>query len=97
MARLTEYNHKFESFKNKTLFKFLDEGQQAFVRDLAFKYHLSFQEFRQMVEASRDLCMWEEDGLESMHLHKALHKKELMNDLHDHLRNLLYPARGGPL
>ncbi|NIR47323.1 hypothetical protein GWO43_02460 [candidate division KSB1 bacterium] len=58
-----DYLQKFESFQEQTLYRKLDPKQQEFVRSLAFAYQLSFQEFRQIVEAARDLSMWGEGNL----------------------------------
>ena len=58
MAVSFDYSQKFESFKDQTLFEKLDREQQEFLHDLAFAHHLTFQEFRQVVIATRDLSLW---------------------------------------
>ena len=58
-----DYKIKFASYKNKTLFEKLDKDQQLFISEFSFRYKLTFQEFRQVVEAARDLAMWRENPL----------------------------------
>jgi spore photoproduct lyase len=64
MKRSLDYKEKFESFRHKTLYEKLESGQQAYIKKLSFDYHFTFQEFRQVVEACRDLMMWGENDLE---------------------------------
>jgi spore photoproduct lyase len=54
---------KFEQFKNQTLFDLLDINDQLQIKAWFLDLHLTFQEFRQVVEASRDLQMWGEARL----------------------------------
>ncbi|RMD95462.1 MAG: hypothetical protein D6814_13155, partial [Calditrichaeota bacterium] len=58
-----DYREKFEAFVSKTLFDRLDTRHRAFLRQVAFRYHLTFQEFRQLVEMSVDLSMWGEGDI----------------------------------
>jgi spore photoproduct lyase len=64
MKRSLDYKEKFKSFRNKTLYDKLESSQQAYIKKLSIDYHFTFQEFRQVVEACRDLSMWGENDLE---------------------------------
>jgi len=55
---------KFAHYTQYRLFKHLPEAGQNLVRELTLQFHLSFQEFRQLTEASRDLDMWAEETLQ---------------------------------
>jgi spore photoproduct lyase len=91
------YSQKFDSFRDKTLFERLDQDQQGLIRSLAFQYQFSFQEFRQVVEASRDLGMWEEPGLDHWwEDQSALSKKELLQNLQAYLRTLKKTPKSYP-
>lgn len=107
MAGNFDYAGKFESFRNRTLFEKLNPGQQKFVQAAAFTHRLTFQEFRQVVEACRDLAIWGEAGLESWWQEQvdktnkegAQLKKLLLQNLQAHLDNLRnspkeYPEEG---
>ena len=63
MKRTSDYKTKFGSFKNKTLFEKLSADQRQFIEELAYNYKFTFQEFRQIAEASRDLTMWGEEDI----------------------------------
>jgi spore photoproduct lyase len=65
MAKSVNYTIKFKSFENNSLFKKLDRPHQEFIREISLKLRFTFQEFRQVVQASRDLVMWGEDELNS--------------------------------
>ena len=64
MAKLQDYNGKFESFAGRTLYESLPAKQQVFLREVAFDLRFTFQEFRLMAEIARDLEMWRELSLE---------------------------------
>jgi spore photoproduct lyase len=64
-SKKINYQQKFESFRNKTLFEKLDIVQQEFLKNIAFNFRFTFQEFRQVVEAARDLELWQETDLKS--------------------------------
>ena len=64
-SKKINYEQKFESFRNKTLFEKLDITQQEFIRNIAFDFRFTFQEFRQIAEATRDLELWQETDLKS--------------------------------
>jgi spore photoproduct lyase len=63
MRTLIDYNKKFASYKNKTFYEKLDSTEQNFIKEIAYQYRFTFQEFRQIAEASRDLTMWAETKL----------------------------------
>jgi len=103
-SKKLDYTQKFQSFKNKTLFEKLDNVEQDFLKEIAFHYKFTFQEFRQVVEAARDLELWQENNLISwwhsrVGKESGQNKKEILNELKDYL-NLLktqpssYPANG---
>src|SRR3990172_9389045 len=102
-----DYHYKFASFVNQTYFSKLEQNTQTFMRDIAFEYRCSFQEFRQTVEAARDLIMWQEDDLQSWWQREILttantvqpSKKHFFQTLNAHLHKLkrspkTYPANG---
>jgi hypothetical protein len=57
MPTAFDYSAKFASFQPQTLFAKLPREQQAFVRELAFAHRFTLQEFRQILNACRDLAM----------------------------------------
>jgi spore photoproduct lyase len=64
MANKLDYTSKFESFYNKTVYEKLALDDRIFIKDLSFRHKFTFQEFRQVVEAARDLTMWGEPNLQ---------------------------------
>jgi spore photoproduct lyase len=58
MNRQINKIEKLKSFFPQTLFPVLSKELQEFVSSIDF--HLTFQEFRQLIEAIRDLEMWDE-------------------------------------
>ncbi|MDZ7291417.1 MAG: hypothetical protein ONB44_07760 [candidate division KSB1 bacterium] len=91
-----DYSDKFESFQKLRLYQGLDRAQQDFIRDLAFAHRFTFQEFRQVVVASRDLAMWGEGNLKDWWQAQTLQtdrkggrlKEHLLKKLHLHLETL---------
>lgn len=63
MKKTNGRREKLIRFKEQTLFALLDGQEQQFLEDCFWLYHLTFQEFRQLVEAARDLQMWGESSL----------------------------------
>jgi spore photoproduct lyase len=107
VAAKHEYAEKFESYRDRTVFGFLDRDQQTFAKKLAFAHRLTFQEFRRVAEVARDLDMWGEPGLEEWwsneasrtHLTGIQLKKHLLRELDGHLARLKrdpkrYPTDG---
>ena len=96
MGKAVNYTIKFKSFENKTLFEKLDNGQQEFIKKISFKYRFTFQEFRQVVQASRDLNMWNEGNINSWwlensnsnELSSSKEKKNILIQLQDYLDQL---------
>ncbi len=96
MGKAVNYTVKFKSFENKTLFEKLDNGQQEFIKKISFKYRFTFQEFRQAVQASRDLNMWGEGNIKSWwlensnskELSSSKEKKNILIQLQDYLDQL---------
>lgn len=104
-----DYNKKFEAFKGQTLYPKLAPAQQNSIRSIAFTHRLSFQEFRQVVEAASDLDMWGEGNLgnwwrtqsSKINLDGSQLKKHLLQNLQAHLNELkdkpkIYPEEGLP-
>ncbi len=103
-SKKINYKQKFYSFQNKTLYEKLDTIQQAFIKYIAFENKLTFQEFRQIVEAARDLELWQENNLKSWWENRIeeesnQNKKIMLNDLKSYLNQLksqpsTYPVDG---
>lgn len=104
-----DYNQKFDSFLSQTLYPELAPDQQESIRSIAFNHRLSFQEFRQVVEAARDLNMWGEGSLAAWwqaqgsgsSLQGNQLKKHLLQNLRTYLKELkskpkIYPENGLP-
>ncbi len=108
MPKLTDYHTKFEAFKEQSLFAELEPDEQRFVRQLAFEHRFTFQEWRQVVEACRDLAMWRESSLRAWWqaqqnggAHRALTKQQFLRQLQSHIAEIkkkakTYPASGLP-
>lgn len=100
MPKTIDYANKFEKFRQQSLFKKLDPQQQNCVREIAISHRLTFQEFRQVVEAARDLALWGEGGLKKWWQARAngQHdiwnkqtghvKKQFLHDLQEHILRL---------
>ena len=103
-SKKINYPKKFESFRDKTLFEKMDIIQQEFIKNIAFEYKFTFQEFRQIVEAARDLELWQENDLKSWWQNKFdetnnQNKKTILYELKDYLNQLksqpsIYPVEG---
>lgn len=57
------YKEKFDSYLDKTMYSGLPAPEQEFIKEISFRYYLTFQEFRQLANSARDLDMWGEAGL----------------------------------
>jgi len=101
-----DYNQKFDSFQSQTLYPKLAPHQKESIRSIAFNHHLSFQEFRQVVEAARDLRMWGEADLAGWWQRQSSKtslqgnqlKKYLLQNLQSYLKGLksrpkIYPEK----
>jgi len=60
---MEHYREKFEQHISSTRFEKLEQDTQEFLRQKAYKYRLSFQDIKQLVDMSIDLKMWEEKPL----------------------------------
>jgi spore photoproduct lyase len=58
-----DYEEKFQAFAGRTLYERLHDEDRDAVRRAAFRYRLTFQEFRELAEAVRDLRLWGEPGV----------------------------------
>ena len=93
MPTIFDYSAKFASFQQQTLFEKLSREQQDFIRQLAFALRFTFQEFRQAVNACRDLALWGETSLQDWwrmqaaqtQLQESQLKKHLLHRLQAHL------------
>jgi spore photoproduct lyase len=63
MKKKADYGIKFQSLKEMLLYKRLPAQDRRVVESLAFHYRLTFQEFKKLVEAARDLDQWQEQTL----------------------------------
>ncbi len=68
---MENYNTRLESYLDKTFYPLLPPQTQAFLRELAPKLRLTFQEFRQFTEIARDLQMWGEAPFEEWYENQA--------------------------
>ncbi|RMF57662.1 MAG: DNA photolyase [Calditrichaeota bacterium] len=104
MAKDINYSEKFESFRGKTLYERLRPEQQAFLQQIAFHYRLTFQEFRQVVDACRDLEMWGvgfladwwEEQTATLDKQGVAAKKQLLTRLQSYLTDLRKAAKKYP-
>jgi spore photoproduct lyase len=96
MSKSINYKTKFTSFENNSLFKKLDDLDQEFIREISLRLRFTFQEFRQVVQASRDLYMWGEGELKAwwqentntIDLTSANKKKIILSQLQTYLDQL---------
>lgn len=85
-----DYTQKFEYFDGRTMYEKLDARDRQAVREAAFAYRLTFQQFRQLVEYARDLAMWGEPPV-SQWLEASREtgdRDRLLADLHAHVETL---------
>ena len=103
-SKKLDYTKKFESFQDKTLFEKLDIVQQEFIKEIAFQYKFTFQEFRFISESAKDLELWQENDLRfwwksRFNTESNKSKTQILKELNDYL-NLLktkpssYPING---
>ncbi|RMH70424.1 MAG: DNA photolyase [Gemmatimonadetes bacterium] len=100
MSRAIDYTAKFEHLRQQPLFQKLDTDQQQALKRIAFEYRLTFQEFRTLVEASRDLRMWGEPDLDQwwreQEAQSSLKKAQLKVYLFQQLREYLDALKSKP-
>ena len=85
------YTERFASFSRQALYQSLDDELRRFIREIGFRYYLSFQELRYVVEIAVDLRMWEEPSLaelwckfeQSTQLEGRQRKEKLLQNLKD--------------
>ncbi len=105
MAKQIDYAAKFETFRDKTLYERLKPEQQSFIREIAHELRFTFQEFRQVVDACRDLDMWGEvdfarwwqEEKSRTNLQGPSIKKHLLSRLQTHLTELRHQAKVYPV
>lgn len=71
MSNKTNYNDKFAKISKNTAFDRLPVAKQEFMKELAFRFKMSQQELRQVVEIERDLAMWGEPGVQTFYQSNA--------------------------
>jgi len=94
---------KFEQYAQNKLFRLLTPDQQEFIHKLTLDLRLTFQEFRQVTEACRDLEMWDEEDLYTwwIHFRRAsgtydnlpAFKKHFITALQQHMKQLKTDAK----
>ena len=75
-----DYNKKFEALSRQKLYRKLSPDQKQFIRNLAFIYRFTHQEFIHILEIYHDLKQWGEINLEkwcSQYYHDKSDSKEL--------------------
>jgi len=90
-TRKTDYSERFASFSKQGLYQSLDTELQIFIQEIGYRYNLSFQELRQIVEIAIDFSMWGELSLpeqwssleQSINLQGRSRKERLIRDLKD--------------
>lgn len=92
MKKYSDYKEKFQSFRNRTFYEKLESGQQEFIYKISNRFRLTFQEFRQVVEACRDLSMWGEKDLQEWWMEQEAEdiseKKMIIGKMHTYLDQL---------
>ena len=84
-----DYSEKFDTLTERTLYDALDARDRDAVRAAAFAHRLTFQELRQVVEASRDLAMWGEESITDwLRKNPAAGKPHLLDALKTHMSGL---------
>ena len=103
-AEVGGYAEKLEGFVERTLVPTLDSSSKSFLRRLASRYRFTYQELRQVAQAARDLEMWDEEPLQVFwpRLESVTsgsgreRKKNLLNKLGEHLRDLGHGPKSYP-
>ncbi len=61
-----DYVQRYEGYLSNKLFNSLDDVQQDEIKSICFAYYCTMQEFRELVEYSCDLNMWNEVSLRQL-------------------------------
>ncbi len=93
-----------EKLAAQTLYPYLEPADQDFIRDVAGRVHLTFQELRQLAEAACDLRMWGETPLlewwsrtvKSSTFASGQDKKDLLHHLRQYMLELKRQAKHYP-
>jgi spore photoproduct lyase len=90
--KIFNYGEKFEILRKIPLFGLLTLPDREAIQDIAFRYRLTFQEFKNIVEVSRDLEQWQEQPLHqwwhALTTETITTKKQFMHRLHGYLAAL---------
>jgi len=96
----TEYRIKFEKLKENQLFESLPTDQKLFLKEIAFQLRLTYQEFKFVVEAARDMEMWHEKDFKSWWLENidndVTYEKNSKNTILPKLKKYLHDLRTNP-
>ena len=102
MAKIADYEKKFQALKSQTSFPELDAEQRELVHELASRYRLTFQELKLLCDAARDLAMWGETSLvewwrdEQPALTRPASKDRFLQTLESRMRSLRSEAKAYP-
>lgn len=102
MAKLANYDEKFEALKGQTSFSELDQKHRELVHELASRYRLTFQELKLLCEAAQDLAMWGETSLvewwreEQPTLANRASKEKFLQTLESRMHSLRSGAKSYP-
>jgi len=88
-----EYKEKFETSIMQSNFDKLLEDQKVFIKEIAFKYFLTFQEIKQIVDISIDLNMWMQEPLSRVLSNSINSKKQLLKSIKDYWLKLKYSKK----
>lgn len=72
---MEDYREKLEKHIKSTKFDKLDKFTQEFLKTEALKYRFTFMEFKELVDMSIDLHMWDEKPLHVVWEEKENKKK----------------------
>lgn len=88
VTKKIDYRKRFERFRRQALYQSLPEDLKESIREIGFRYRLTFQELRQTVEMAVDFCLWGESLVEQWHQleesrgpEDVLQKDRLLEDL----------------
>jgi spore photoproduct lyase len=87
-----DYANKFKMLREMPLFRRLTRSDRETVEAIAFRFRLTFQEFKKMVEISRDLEQWKEQPLSiwwrELNDGTIKTKNQLMEHIQNHILSL---------
>lgn len=102
MAKIANYEVKFQTVKGQTSFSELDPEHRELVHEIASRYRLTFQELKRLCDAAQDVAMWGETSLlESWRekrptLANRTSKERFLQTLESRMRSLRSGAKSYP-